>query len=125
MARAHSGAARRRKHKRLLKQARGYYGGRHRLYSVAKVAVMRAQRYAYRDRRNRKRDFRRLWITRITAACRARGMAYSRFICGLNRAQVEVDRKVLSELAIHDPAAFDALLEVARAAMAQAAATSA
>ena len=117
MARARKGAARRRRHKRILKAAKGYWGGRHRLYSVAKVAVMRAQRYAYRDRRQRKRQFRRLWITRITAACRARGMSYSRFIHGLDLAQVEVDRKALSELAIHDPAAFDALVGVAREAL--------
>ena len=78
---------------------------------------MRAQQYAYRDRRRRKRDFRRLWITRITAGCRARGLSYSRFIHGLILAKVEVDRKALSELAIHDPAAFDALIGVAREAI--------
>ena len=122
MPRSRKGAARHRKHKRVLRAARGYWGGRHRLYSVAKVALMRAQRYAYRDRRRRKRDFRRLWITRLTAACRARGISYSRFIHGLNLAQVEVDRRALSELAIHDPAAFDALVSVAREAVQGAAA---
>jgi large subunit ribosomal protein L20 len=117
MSRARKGAARRRKHKRVLREASGYWGGRHRLYQVAKVAIMRAQRYAYRDRRTRKRDFRRLWVTRLTAACRARGLTYSRFIHGLNLAQVEVDRKAMSELAIHDPVAFDALVQVAREAL--------
>ena len=123
MPRSRKGAARHQKHKAVLRAARGYRGGRHRLYSVAKVAVMRAQRYAYRDRRRRKRDFRRLWITRLTAACRARDMSYSRFIYGLSLAHVEVDRKALSELAIHDPAAFDALVGVAREAVEAAART--
>lgn len=123
MARAVNAPARRRKHKRILKAARGYWGGRHRLYTVAKVGRMRAERYAYRDRRNRKRDFRRLWVTRITAACRARRLSYSRFIHGLVLAKVEVDRKALSELAIHDPAAFDALAAVARQALEGAAGT--
>jgi len=123
MARARKGAARRRKHKRVLKAARGYWGGRHRLYTVAKVTRMRAERYAYRDRRTRKRVFRRLWITRITAACRARGINYSRFIHGLSLANVEVDRKMMSELAIHDPAAFDALVNTATEALEKAAQT--
>ena len=116
MARATKGAARKRKHKRLLKKAAGFYGARSRLYAVAKVTLMRANRYAYRDRRRKKRDFRRLWTTRITAACRARGMTYSQFIHGLILAEVDIDRKSMSELAIHDPAAFDALIGVAREA---------
>jgi large subunit ribosomal protein L20 len=116
MARAQRGAARRRKHKRLLKEAAGYWGARSRTYAVAKITLMRAQRYAYRDRRNRKRDFRRLWITRLTAACRARDITYSQFIHGLDLAGIEVDRKSLSEVAIHDPAAFDALVNLAREA---------
>ncbi len=99
-------------------KAEGFWGGRHRLYAVAKITRMRAYRYAFRDRRARKRDFRRLWITRLTAACRARGITYSQFIHGLDMAKVAVDRKSMSELAIHDPAAFAALGAAARVARA-------
>src|SRR5262249_5248270 len=89
--------------------------GRHHLYRQAVVALMRARAYAYRDRRVRKRQFRRLWIIRISAACRARGLRYSLFIVGLQQANVEINRKMLAELAIHEPAAFTALVALARA----------
>ncbi len=114
MPRARSGAARHRKKKRLFRAAKGYRGGRSKLYRTAKEAVTRAGVAAYRDRRLRKRDFRALWITRLTAACRARGLAYSRFIFGLINAGVTLNRKMLSELAIADPAAFDAVMEIAK-----------
>lgn len=100
--------------KRVLKAAKGYYGGRSKLLSTARDTVMRAGVYSYRDRRRRKGDFRRLWITRITAACRMREMSYSRFISGLKNAQIDLNRKMLSEIAIADPEAFDALVAVAK-----------
>ena len=112
--RARKGAARRQAKKKTLKAAKGFWGGRRRIYRVAAEALLRAGAYAYRDRRNRKRDFRRLWITRITAACRQRKIRYSEFMHGIKLAEVELDRKSLSELAIHDPAAFDQLVETAR-----------
>ena len=105
---------RRRKHKRVLKAARGYYGGRSRLYRTAKEALLRAHAFAYRDRRARKRDFRALWITRIGAACRQRGAPYNRFINGLKQAGVALNRKMLAEIAVADPAGFDHLLAAAR-----------
>ncbi len=114
MPRARKGAARRRAKNRVLKLAKGYRGGRSKLYRTAKEAVLRAQVYAYRDRRTRKRDFRRLWILRINAACRARGLAYSRFIQGLHCAQVALDRKMLAELAVHDEPGFDELVKLAK-----------
>ncbi len=114
MPRARSGSARHRRKVRLFKAAKGYRGGRSKLYRTAKEAVVRAGVYAFRDRRARKRDFRALWITRLTAACRARGMAYSRFIAGLQEARVILNRKMLSELAIHDPEAFNAVVELAK-----------
>jgi len=98
----------------VLKTAKGYRGGRSKLWRTAIEAVRHAGRDAYRDRRRRKRDFRALWITRLTAACRARGITYSRFICGLIAARVEVNRKMLSEIAIADAPGFDALVELAR-----------
>ena len=98
-----------------MKRAKGYVLGRSRLYRTAREAVLRAGTYAYRDRRNRKRDFRRLWITRVNAACRQRDITYSQFMHGLRLAHIELDRKMLSEIAIHDPAAFDKLVETARA----------
>ena len=101
--------------KRVLKQAKGYYGGRSKLLRPARDTLVRAGAYAYRDRRRRKRDFRRLWITRITGACRARGVSYSRFMCGLKLATIDLNRKMLSEIAIADPEAFDALVEMATA----------
>lgn len=114
MPRTRKGAARRRAKKKLFKLAKGYRGGRSKLYRTAKEAVLRAQVYAYRDRRTRKRDFRRLWIIRINAACRARGLAYSRFIQGLIKANVALDRKALAELAVHDAPGFDELVSLAR-----------
>lgn len=101
--------------RRLLKFAKGFSGRRKNLYKVMKETVHRAWQYAYRGRRLKKRDFRRLWILRISAAARARGVMYSRFIAGLKKAGVALDRKSLSELAIRDPKAFDAILEVAKA----------
>ncbi|MCP4247151.1 MAG: 50S ribosomal protein L20 [bacterium] len=122
MPRARAGAARHRRKKRLFRAARGYRGGRSKLYRTAKEAVTRAGVGAYRDRRLRKRDFRALWITRLTAACRARGLAYSRFIFGLTNAGVALNRKMLSELAIADPAAFDAVVDIAKQNQAKSAA---
>ncbi len=109
--------ARQRRNK-ILKLAKGYWGGRHRLYITAKEAVMHAGMYAYRDRRNRKRDFRRLWITRINAATRAQGMRYSQFIAGLHAAGITLDRKVLADLAVRQPEGFAAVVEKAKAALA-------
>lgn len=106
---------RRRRHKRVLKAAKGYYGGRSRLYRVAKDSVLKARFHAYRDRRNRKRNFRRLWITRIGAASRQRGMSYSNFMHGMKQAGVGLNRKMLAEIAVADPAAFDQLVHVAQA----------
>jgi large subunit ribosomal protein L20 len=114
MPRARAGAARHRRKVRVLRAARGYRGGRSKLYRTAKEALVRAGATAYRDRRARKRDFRALWITRLTAACRSRGIMYSRFVYGLHAAGIILNRKMLSELAIHDPAAFDAIVEIAR-----------
>ena len=113
MPRARKSTPRRRKHKRILRQARGYYGTKSRHFQQAKVTLTRAGAFAWRDRRARKRDMRRLWITRITAACRMRGTRYSLFINGLKRSGVLLNRKMLSEVAIQDPAAFDRLVETA------------
>ena len=105
------------KHRRaVLERAKGYYGNKSRSFKSANEQVMHSLQYAYRDRRARKGDFRKLWLQRINAACREHGMSYSRFISGLRVAEVEVDRKVLADLAVTDPAAFAALVEVARAA---------
>ena len=114
MVRVTKGSARKRAHKRILKQAKGYWGARSRRYREAKQAVMRAQAYAFRDRRQRKRQFRRLWITRISAACAQRDIRYSQFVAGLRRAAIELDRKQLSELAIRQPEGFDRLVALAR-----------
>ncbi|MFQ5489620.1 MAG: 50S ribosomal protein L20 [Phycisphaerae bacterium] len=122
MPRARSGAARHRRKKRIFKAAKGYRGGRSKLFRTAKEAVVRAGCFAYRDRRARKRDFRALWITRLTAACRARGIAYSRFIFGLQTAGIALNRKMLSEIAIIDEAAFDAIVEIAKQNQAKSAA---
>ena len=103
------------KHKKVLKAAKGYYGARSRTFKVAKQAVIKAGQYAYRDRRQRKRQFRALWIVRINAAARECGMSYSRFMDGLNKAGVVIDRKVLADLAVHDQTAFAALAEKAKA----------
>lgn len=113
MPRARKGAARTQARRKLLREARGYFGTKSRHKQQAKVAIMRAKRYAWRDRRARKRDFRALWITRITAACRMRGTRYSLFINGLQRAGVLLNRKMLSQIAIEDPKTFDALVEIA------------
>lgn len=113
MPRAQKGAARTKARRRILREARGYWGTRRRHKQQAKVTLTRAGQFAYRDRRNRRREFRRLWITRITAACRMRGTRYSRFMNGLTRANIALNRKMLSEIAIADPAAFDKLVEIA------------
>lgn len=112
------GAARRQSKKRLFKRAKGYRGGRGNMLRSVKETLVRAGVYAYRDRRVRKREFRRLWITRISAACAQRDMRYSQFIHGLKKAEIELDRKQLSELAINDPQAFDAIVDQAKAALA-------
>jgi large subunit ribosomal protein L20 len=106
------------RHKKVLDKAKGYYGARRKVYRVAKQAVIKAGQYAYRDRRQRKRQFRALWIARINAAARENGMSYSRFINGLMKAGIEVDRKVLADLAVFDAAAFSALAEKAKASLA-------
>ncbi len=116
MARVKRGVTSHAKHKKVIKAARGYYGRRKNTIRVAKQAVERALQYQYRDRKRKKRTFRSLWIQRINAAARENGMTYGRFIDGLNKAGIEVDRKVLAELAVHDPAAFKALVESASAA---------
>ncbi|QDV68188.1 50S ribosomal protein L20 [Rosistilla carotiformis] len=112
------GAARTQAKKRLFKRAKGFVGGRGTLLRSVKETLLRSGAYAYRDRRVKKREFRRLWITRITAACQQRDMRYSQFIHGLKKADIQLDRKQLSELAIHDPQAFDAIVEQAKAAIA-------
>jgi large subunit ribosomal protein L20 len=114
MPRARTGAARHRRKVRLFREAKGFRGGRSKLFKTATDAVTRAGVYAYRDRRQRRRNFRALWVTRLTAACQMRDIAYSRFIFGLKQAKIVLNRKMLSELAIHDPAAFDAIVEIAR-----------
>ncbi len=118
MSRVKRGVVARRRHKKVLKQARGYYGARSRVFRVAKQAVIKAGQYAYRDRRQRKRQFRSLWITRINAASRANGLSYSRLIAGLKKANIELDRRVLSDLAVNDKAAFNTLVESAKTALA-------
>ena len=118
MARVKRGVVARRRHRKVLNRAKGYYGARRKVYRVAKQAVIKAGQYSYRDRRQKKRDFRRLWIVRINAAARENGMSYSRFINGLKHAEVEIDRKVLADLAVHDKAAFKALAEKAQASLA-------
>ncbi len=105
------------KHKKVLVKAKGYYGARSKIYRVAKQAVIKAGQYAYRDRRQRKRQFRVLWIARINAAARENGLSYSRMIDGLNKANVEVDRKVLADIAVFDAAGFSALAEKAKASL--------
>ena len=120
MARVKRGVVAKAKHKKVLKKAKGYYGARSKLFKTAKQAVIKAGQYAYRDRRQRKRQFRALWITRINAAARLHGLSYSRLIDGLNKANVDVDRKVLADIAVHDPAAFGAIAEQAKAGLANA-----
>ena len=118
MARVKRGVASKKRHKKVLKQAKGYYGNKSRSFRAANEQVMRSGNYAYRDRRARKGEMRRLWIQRINAACRQNDMSYSRFIAGLNAAGIEVDRKILADLAVHEPEAFKALVEQAEAALA-------
>ena len=112
------GSARRKATRRLLNRAKGFVGGRRKLLRTAKETLVRAGVFAYRDRRNKKREFRRLWITRISAACEMHGMRYSQFIHGLNKANISLDRKQLSELAIQDPAGFQVVIEQVKAALA-------
>ncbi len=115
--RTRKGAARNRARRRLLRAAKGFWGGRHRLLRTVKETLLRAGRYAWRDRRARKRDFRRLWITRISAAVEMRGIRYSQFIHGLQKAQISLDRKMLAEMAVHDPEAFDQVVQKAKEAL--------
>lgn len=118
MARVKRGFTVHRRHKKTLKLAKGYWGGKSRLYKTAKEAITRAGQYAYRDRRNKKRDFRRLWITRINAAVRLHGLSYSQFMNGLIKAGVALDRKVLADLAVKDAAAFSEVVKQAQAQLA-------
>ena len=118
MPRATNAPASRKRRKRILKKAKGFRGSRSKLFRTAKDAVYKAQTWAYRDRKNRKRNFRRLWIQRISAACREQGLTYSRFIEGLAAAGIDLDRKVLADLAVHSPDAFNALVDRAKAALA-------
>ena len=117
MARIKGAMATRKRRKKVLKAAKGYYGGKHRLFKTAKQAVMKSGQYAYIGRKQKKRDFRRLWISRINAACRANGTTYSAFMNGLKKAGIDLNRKMLSEIAISDPTAFTALVESAKAAL--------
>ncbi len=121
MARVKGGSRAHKRHQKIIKQAKGYYGRRKNCYRTAKQAVEKAGQYAYRDRRNRKRDFRRLWIQRINAAARLHGMKYSTFMHGLKLAGIELDRKSLSEIAIHDEAGFDTIARQAQEALKKAA----
>ena len=118
MPRARNVPATRKRRKKVLKKAKGYFGNKSRLFRYAKDAVERAEKFAYRDRRKKKSEFRKLWIVRINAACRAEGLRYGQFINGLNKAEVKLDRKALSELAIHEPAVFKELIEKAKSALA-------
>ena len=117
MPRVKSNVARLKRKNKVMKLAKGYFGGRSKLWKAAKEAVERAQRYAYRDRRRKKGEFRRLWITRINAAARLHELSYNRLMNGLRRAGVEINRKVLADLAVRDPAAFGQLAEVAKKAL--------
>lgn len=116
MARIKGGVTARKRHKKILKQAKGYYGAKSKLFRPANQAVMKSLDYAYSGRKQRKREFRKLWIARINAAARLNGMNYSTFINGLKKANVEINRKVLSEMAIHDPEGFTKLIEIAKEA---------
>ena len=118
MARVKRGVQANRRHKKILKRAKGYYGARSRVYRVAKQAVTKAGQYAYRDRRNKKRSFRRLWIARINAGARLNGLSYSRFINGMKKANIDIDRRVLADIAMHDAATFSVLVEKAKAELA-------
>jgi large subunit ribosomal protein L20 len=118
MPRVKRGVTARARHKKVLDQAKGYRGRRNNVYRIAKEAVMKAGQYAYRDRRTKKRDFRALWIVRINAAVRELGMSYSAFINGLKKAEIDIDRKVLADLAVHDRTAFNRIAEQAKASLA-------
>ena len=118
MARVKRGVVARARHNKILNLAKGYYGARSRVFRVAKQAVIKAGQYAYRDRRQRKRQFRALWIARINAGARINGLSYSRFIAGLKKASIEIDRKVLADLAVNEKAAFAAIVEKAKAELA-------
>jgi large subunit ribosomal protein L20 len=118
MARVKRGVTAKARHRKMLGKAKGYYNARRKIYRAAKQAVIKAGQYAFRDRRVRKREFRALWITRINAAARANGLSYSRLMNGLQRASVDVDRKVLADIAVHDQEAFAALATVAKEALA-------
>ncbi len=118
MSRVKRGVQARRRHKKLLKQAKGYYGARSRVFRVAKQAVIKAGQYQYRDRRQRKRQFRALWIARINAAARVNGLSYSRFIVGLKKATIGIDRKVLADLAVYEKEVFSAIVDKAKASLA-------
>jgi large subunit ribosomal protein L20 len=118
MARVKRGVTAGRRHKKVLHKARGYYNARRKIYRVAKQAVIKAGQYAYRDRRAKKREFRSLWIARINAAARVHGLSYSRLINGLLKAGITIDRKMLANLAVHDPVAFGAIVEQAKAKLA-------
>ncbi len=118
MPRVKRGVVARARHKKILKQAKGYYGARSRVFRVAKQAVIKAGQYAYRDRRQRKRQFRALWIARINAGARQNGLSYSRLIAGLKKANIEIDRKVLADLAMNEKVAFATVVEQAKAALA-------
>ncbi|NLI01158.1 MAG: 50S ribosomal protein L20 [Chthonomonadales bacterium] len=117
MPRVKRGTLVKKRHRKILEAASGYFGGKHRLFKTANEQVMKSGAYAYRDRRNKKREFRRLWITRISAACRAEGHSYNRFMEGLRKAGIEVDRKILADMAIHDGGAFRVLLVQAAEAL--------
>ncbi len=117
MARVKRGVTGRKRHKKVLKSAKGYFGHKSKLFKVANQQVMKSLSYAYRDRRNKKRDFRRLWITRINAGTRLNGMNYSTFMNGLKKAGIQLDRKILAEIAVSDPSAFTSLCEQAKAAL--------
>ncbi len=116
MPRAKTGVVRRRRHKKILKRAKGYWGSRSKLFKNANQTLLNAADYAFRDRRDKKKDIRRLWIVRINAAAREEGMTYSTLISGLRKANVNINRKVMADLAVHEPDAFRQLIEVARAA---------
>ena len=117
MARVKTGVVRRRRHKKVLKLARGFFSARHKHFRKAKEQLERSLVYAYRDRRRKKRDFRRLWIVRINAACRLNDISYSRFIAGIKKANIELDRKILADLAMNDTKAFSELASKAKAAL--------
>jgi len=120
MARVKGGTVARKRRKKILKLARGYFGSKHRLYKTANEQVMRSYQYAYRDRRQKKRDFRKLWITRINAAARMNGMTYSKFTHGLKLAGIDINRKMLAQIAVTDEKAFTQIADQAKAAMANA-----